>query len=221
MMECLRLLCSPLQPELIHSDIEQRLSPLAFAPHLDALKQSTADRVRAALRQILSGRSDTVDAVDQTAQAVVEGLARGRDYVPCDWDPSIPASAAGITDLTDAGALIHLLVKQHACRGVLVIYHLTAGCWRGAGPFFIAANLYNNADLMPHFITQLLHLIIVLPPHTVYLSVYESNSVDDTGTAHLSVQSHAQPCCARPAGWFHTVLCFPVQVPGWKSSGSW
>ena len=40
---------------------------------------------------------------------------------------------------------------------------------------------------MPHFITQLLHLLVLLPPHTAYVSIYESNSGDDTGIPHSAL----------------------------------
>ena len=34
---------------------------------------------------------------------------------------------------------------------------------------------------MPHFTLTLLNLIAVLPPHSVYVSIFESNSKDETG----------------------------------------
>ncbi|CAO1614507.1 unnamed protein product [Jaminaea pallidilutea] len=45
---------------------------------------------------------------------------------------------------------------------------------------FIAANLYQSAKLFPAFTTSLLTLCNLLGPQNVYISVYESNSRDDT-----------------------------------------
>ena len=78
---------------------------MAFAPYLDAIKESTADRLRSALRRNFSSRIDSLDPDDETLQVILEGLARGRDMVPCEWDPTIPVSAAGVTGLIDAGPL--------------------------------------------------------------------------------------------------------------------
>lgn len=50
-----------------------------------------------------------------------------------------------------------------------------------AGPFFLAANLFNSEGLMPHLMMTLLKLTAVLPPDSVYVSIYESNSKDETG----------------------------------------
>ncbi len=48
---------------------------------------------------------------------------------------------------------------------------------------FIAANLHNNAALMPHFITQLLLSVVSLTPGDAFVSLYESGSTDATGAA--------------------------------------
>ena len=45
----------------------------------------------------------------------------------------------------------------------------------------IAANLHNNAALMPHYTLQLAALLATLPRGAAYLSIYESGSTDDTG----------------------------------------
>ncbi len=50
---------------------------------------------------------------------------------------------------------------------------------------FIAANLRNNAALMPHFIPQLLLSVVSLPYSDTFVSLYESGSVDATGNTHL------------------------------------
>ena len=167
-----------------------RLLPVAFAPHLDALKESTADRLRAAFKHAFSGRVDSLDPVEQTVQDILEGFALGLPRVVCDWDSSISTSPAGVTDLADAGPL-----ARSDCQAAAACFHLwiylDMRCGLTAGPFFIAANLFNNGDLMPHFITQLLHFIVLLPQHTVYVSVYESNSFDDTGTDPVAIQYDA------------------------------
>ena len=46
---------------------------------------------------------------------------------------------------------------------------------------FIAANLHNNAALMPHFVTQLLLSVVSLTPGNAFVSLYESGSTDATG----------------------------------------
>ena len=48
---------------------------------------------------------------------------------------------------------------------------------------FIAANLHNNAALMPHFLTQLLLSVISFTPGDAFVSLYESGSTDATGAA--------------------------------------
>lgn len=53
-----------------------------------------------------------------------------------------------------------------ACRGEKVL---------------IAANLHNSVALMPHYSLQLLALLAVRPPGSVFLSIYESGSSDATG----------------------------------------
>ncbi len=45
----------------------------------------------------------------------------------------------------------------------------------------LASNLHNNEDLLPHYILQLLQLIVSLPVGSSYVSIYESGSTDQTG----------------------------------------
>ena len=45
----------------------------------------------------------------------------------------------------------------------------------------LANNLHNNEQLMPHYITQMLRLLALLPPGSAFVSVYESGSKDRTG----------------------------------------
>ena len=45
----------------------------------------------------------------------------------------------------------------------------------------LANNLHNNEVLMPHYITQMLRLLALLPPGSAYVSIYESGSKDQTG----------------------------------------
>lgn len=47
--------------------------------------------------------------------------------------------------------------------------------------FFIASNLHNNEQLLPHFTLQLLSLLQQLPKGSTYVSIYESGSTDRTG----------------------------------------
>ena len=56
---------------------------------------------------------------------------------------------------------------------------------------FVAANMKDNEAVMPHFIYQLMQLVLAAPtPTTYFVSVYESGSRDKTGThqANLSRQ---------------------------------
>lgn len=50
---------------------------------------------------------------------------------------------------------------------------------------FLASNLHNNEDLLPHYILQLLQLIVRLPLGSCYVSIYESGSTDQTGAPLL------------------------------------
>ena len=54
---------------------------------------------------------------------------------------------------------------------------------------FLAANLKDNEELMPHFILQLLLSIAAIQRDAVFISVYESGSTDLT-CAPLSESSH-------------------------------
>lgn len=52
------------------------------------------------------------------------------------------------------------------------------------GPVFIAANLYNSAHLFPRFSDTLVQLIDMLGgPSSAFVSIYESNSIDEGATA--------------------------------------
>ncbi|KAL7421833.1 hypothetical protein Q5752_003604 [Cryptotrichosporon argae] len=46
--------------------------------------------------------------------------------------------------------------------------------------YFIAANLYNNQDILPNWSAELLKLIEHLGPENTFVSIYESNSEDNT-----------------------------------------
>ena len=46
---------------------------------------------------------------------------------------------------------------------------------------FIAANLKESEDLMPHYVLQLLIAVSLLPKDQAYVSIYESGSHDNTG----------------------------------------
>ncbi|TXT04902.1 hypothetical protein VHUM_03985 [Vanrija humicola] len=48
------------------------------------------------------------------------------------------------------------------------------------GKYFIAANLYNNEDLVPHWSDQVIKLAEHLGPSNTFVSIYESNSKDKT-----------------------------------------
>lgn len=71
---------------------------------------------------------------------------------------------------------------------------------------FLASNLHNNEDLLPHYILQLLQLIVSLPVGSSYVSIYESGSTDQTGgdlqRAHVTAL-HAI-CCAWHVSAFKT-----------------
>ena len=54
---------------------------------------------------------------------------------------------------------------------------------------FLAANLKDNEELMPHFILQLLLSVAAMQRDAVFISVYESGSTDLTGAPHLSILS--------------------------------
>ncbi|KAL1405248.1 hypothetical protein Q8F55_008874 [Vanrija albida] len=49
-----------------------------------------------------------------------------------------------------------------------------------AGKYFIAANLYNNEDLVPQWLDQVVKLAEHLGPSNTFVSIYESNSKDKT-----------------------------------------
>eukprot|EP00877_Chromochloris_zofingiensis_P010922 jgi/Chrzof1/6083/Cz17g09030.t1 len=48
--------------------------------------------------------------------------------------------------------------------------------------YFFAANLYNNDEVIPHFIFSLIQTLLRLPNNRTFVSVYESGSSDDTAT---------------------------------------
>ncbi len=45
----------------------------------------------------------------------------------------------------------------------------------------VAGNLRDSEELMPHLLLQLLAVLAYLPPHSAFLSLYESGSSDSTG----------------------------------------
>ena len=58
----------------------------------------------------------------------------------------------------------------------------------------LANNLHNNEQLMPHYITQMLRLLALLPPGSAFVSVYESGSKDRTGVQQSSARSYLAGC---------------------------
>lgn len=46
--------------------------------------------------------------------------------------------------------------------------------------YFVAANLRNNQDVLPHFMYNLIKMLLHVPAGTAFVSVYESNSNDNT-----------------------------------------
>jgi hypothetical protein len=54
----------------------------------------------------------------------------------------------------------------------------------GSQKYLIAADMHNNEELLPHFATQLLHFLALMPTGSVFLSLYESGSTDSTGVTH-------------------------------------
>lgn len=54
----------------------------------------------------------------------------------------------------------------------------------GSQKYLIAADMHNNEELLPHFTTQLLHFLALMPTRSVFLSLYESGSTDSTGVVH-------------------------------------
>ena len=56
---------------------------------------------------------------------------------------------------------------------------------------FIAANFKDNAAVLPHLLVQLWHTIALMPKHSIYVSIYESSSRDDTGDPFLQLESYA------------------------------
>lgn len=92
---------------------------------------------------------------------------------------------------------------------------------------FLASNLHNNEELLPHYFLQLLSLIVSLPVGSSYVSIYESGSTDQTGEAcALQVQSegsnHAYAIVLAPASRLPLVLSHDadsvicsVQRNGW------
>ncbi|CAG8628674.1 7735_t:CDS:2 [Rhizophagus irregularis] len=54
---------------------------------------------------------------------------------------------------------------------------------------FIAANFYNNEDILPNFSEQLLELVQILGPENVYISIFENGSKDNTKLFLQTLQS--------------------------------
>ena len=81
------------------------------------------------------------------------------------------------------------VAKQPAsCRGhveKLTVFHAVVQDSTLPGPpkqrTFIAANLKEAEDLMPHYLLQLLIAVSLLPKDQAYVSIYESGSHDNTG----------------------------------------
>lgn len=70
----------------------------------------------------------------------------------------------------------------------------------GQKKVLLAANMHNNEDLLPHYITQLTHLLSVLPAGSTFLSIYESDSSDSTG-----VCSSCSALCNEPIVMPHSL----------------
>lgn len=51
----------------------------------------------------------------------------------------------------------------------------------GSQQYLLAADMHNNEELLPHFTSQLLHFISVMPQGSIFVSLYESGSTDSTG----------------------------------------
>lgn len=54
----------------------------------------------------------------------------------------------------------------------------------GTQKYLLAADMNNNEALLPHFMSQLLHFLSVMPQGSVFVSLYESGSTDSTGISH-------------------------------------
>ena len=59
------------------------------------------------------------------------------------------------------------------------------------GKVLLAANMHNNEDLLPHFTLQLLQLLIALPRGSAFVSIYESDSKDNTGKFWICLNKRA------------------------------
>ena len=59
----------------------------------------------------------------------------------------------------------------------------------GGSKIFLAANMHNNEDLLPHFTLQMLDLLSSRPSGSAFLSIYESGSTDRTGVLMPAVSN--------------------------------
>jgi alpha-1,3-mannosyltransferase len=59
----------------------------------------------------------------------------------------------------------------------------------------LASNLHQNEALLPHYILQLLELLVGIPQGSAHVSIYESGSTDKTGgVMHTSPASQDTTC---------------------------
>lgn len=83
----------------------------------------------------------------------------------------------------------------------------------GQGPVFIAANLYNSAHLFPRFKDNLLRLIESIGgPDTVYVSIFESNSIDDGATSGALQDLERQLAAQNVSSTIITGTADPVKM---------
>jgi hypothetical protein len=66
---------------------------------------------------------------------------------------------------------------------------------------YIAANLYNNEDILPRFSTEVLRLVSLVGAHNLYISVFENGSTDDTKAGLARLQHDL-----AHAGVQHTII---------------
>lgn len=74
-----------------------------------------------------------------------------------------------------------------------VILPTSAGNGSFVNPFyFIAGNLYNNGDILPHYISQVDTFINLVGPENVFVSIVEDHSIDTTVELLLAWQRDLQ-----------------------------
>lgn len=78
----------------------------------------------------------------------------------------------------------------------------------------LASNLHNNEELLPHYILQLLQLIVNLPAGSSYVSIYESGSTDQTGvrTGASAVHDIEVLACGLCLCSLSSPVCFYIPV---------